>query len=229
MIQREFDNYIDGYRTNLDKSLKLSGESSLYFAELKVQKLVAWLPEIRNKDISVLDFGCGDGVMTNIISRYCKKAGVFGVDPSAKSIHEAQQAFSHISFSTNSDTSTKLAFNDNTFDFITAAGAFHHIPFRLHQGYMQELQRILKPGGRLVVFELNPLNPMTVYTFKHNPIDDNAKMLTPWYASKLANTYGKTTIKFYCFFPHALRIFRPLESYMTKLPLSALYALIVQK
>ena len=229
MMHGEFDNYIDGYRKNLDEVLTLSGESSFYFAELKVQKLINWIPELCNKDVTILDFGCGDGVMTNLIAHYCEKATVYGVDPSAKSIHEAQQKNQIISFSVNSDISTTLNFNDNMFDVITAAGAFHHIPFELHEGYMSELRRILKPGGCLVVFELNPLNPLTRYTFKHNPIDFNAEMLTPWYAYRLGKKYGKASIKFYCFFPRVMRILRVLEAYMAKIPLSALYALIVKK
>lgn len=137
----------------------------------------------------------------------------------------------HITFATNSETDTSLPYADNFFDTIFAAGAFHHIPFALHIGYLAELQRICKPNGYIVLFELNPLNPLTVYTFKHNPIDQNAQMLKPWYAKRLSNSTVKNKscqLLYYCFFPNALRFLRPLEKYMTWLPLSALYAVIIQ-
>lgn len=49
---------------------------------------------------------------------------------------------------------------------------------------MKEIKRILKPDDKIILFELNPLNPGTQYIFKNDPIDFNAKMLTSWYAKK---------------------------------------------
>ena len=229
MIKQEFDNYIKDYRTNLDQSLHLSGESSTYFAQYKAQKLAEWLPQLQNKSISILDFGCGDGVMTQFVNTCFPHAKLFGVDPSPESIKEAQESYKQITFSVNSDQDTILDFPDNYFDIVYAAGAFHHIPFNLHQGYCKELRRIIKPSGYLVIFELNPLNPLTVYTFKNNPIDQHAKMMWPWYTYKLTKRIGSRSIKFYCFYPKVASFLRPTERFMTKLPLSALYATITKK
>lgn len=228
MIKQEFDKYIKNYRSNLDNSLWLSGESSTYFAAYKAKKLKEWVTPQLSEQHKILDFGCGDGVMTSFVSKEFPKVNVYGVDPSPKSIEEAKR-FENIKFSVSSDQNTKLNFEDNYFDVIYAAGAFHHIPFSMHEGYMQELMRITKPGGKLVIFELNPLNPLTVYTFNRNPIDQDATMLKPWYAKKLANTYGKNQLKFYCFFPKVLGMLRSLEKWMTKVPASALYAVIIEK
>jgi trans-aconitate methyltransferase len=118
MMQAEFDNYIQNYRGNLDKALAISGESSDFFAQYKAKKLKEWLPEMANKPLSILDFGCGDGVMTNYVSIEFPHADLSGVDPSPKSIQTAQHLFSHIAFKVNSDTTTELDFNDSTFDLI---------------------------------------------------------------------------------------------------------------
>ena len=85
------------------------------------------------------------------------------------------------------------------------------------------------PFNCIVLFELNPLNPLTVLTFKRNPIDQNATMLKPWYAYHLAKNYGNAEIKFYCFFPKILKWLRPTERFLTKLPFGALYATIIKK
>jgi len=228
-MKQEFDQFIDTYRPDLDQALALSGESSAYFAHYKAQKLAEWLPLLITQHVSILDFGCGDGLMTHFVSQQFKKAQLYGVDPSPKSIEVAQKNYSSIIFSVNSDQSTQLQFVDSSFDIIFAAGAFHHIPFHLHEGYMKEIKRILKPGGYLVMFELNPLNPLTVRTFKKNPIDFNAKMLLPWYAYRLAKNYGAPRIKFYCFFPKFLKFLRFTESFLTKLPCGALYAVIMKR
>jgi SAM-dependent methyltransferase len=94
---------------------------------------------------------------------------------------------------------------------------------------MKEIVRILKPGGVFVIFELNPLNPLTVRTFRRNPIDQDATMLKPWYAYNLTNKFGTSTIKFYCFFPKFFAWLRPLEKFLTKFPFGALYAMILKK
>ncbi len=227
-MNQEFDQYIDSYRKNLDNSLWLSGETSTYFARYKAKKIKEWTNLSLDKRHKILDFGCGDGVMTDFVSKEFSEAKTYGVDPSPKSIQEAER-YQHIQFSVNSDQNTKLDFEDNFFDLIYAAGAFHHILFSLHEGYLQELTRILKPQGHLLVFELNPLNPLTVFTFKRNPIDQDATMLKPWYAHKIARKYGKTAIKFYCFFPKFFGKLRNLERYLTKIPVSALYSIIIQK
>lgn len=224
--KKEFDTYAHNYRDNLDKNLWLSGESSTFFAEYKAQKLKEWLPHQTTEKLAILDFGCGDGVMTSFVKNIYQGADVYGVDPSVESIEVARMAYETINFSVSGD---KLEFDDNSLDVIFSAGTFHHIPFEQHESYVQEIHRILKPGGRFVMFELNPLNPMTVYTFKNNPIDKNATMMKSWYTKKLLKKYGAVSTKFYCFYPNFLHWMRWSEPYLTWLPFGALYACIMQK
>ncbi len=228
-IHQEFDQFAQQYRPELDKALSLSGESSAYFAQLKVHKLASWIGQLANQEATILDFGCGDGLMTSFLKQQFNRATVFGVDPSPKSIEIAQKNYPQVSFAVNSDTSTTLDFPDAMFDVVCAAGAFHHIPFEMHEGYMNEINRILKTNGTFVLFELNPFNPLTVITFKRNPIDYNARMLWPWYAYRLNKKFGKARIKFYCFFPNFLRHLRFTEPFLTKLPFGALYAIVMNK
>ncbi|MBI2775492.1 class I SAM-dependent methyltransferase [Candidatus Dependentiae bacterium] len=228
-ISQEFDQFAHNYRENLDKSLSLSGESSAYFAELKARKLAEWFPHLATKKISILDFGCGDGMMAGFLPRYFANAQIHGADPSPKSIEIAQKNYPEFNFLINSETTTSLDYSDDRFDIVYSAGTFHHIPFEMHQGYINEIYRILKPDGIFILFELNPLNPLTMRTFKNNPIDKNAKMLTPWYSYRLLKKYGKAHINFYCFFPRMLARLRFSEKFLTKLPLGALYAAIMQR
>lgn len=223
----EFDNYIKDYRSNNDNALWLSGESSEFFATYKVEKLVEWFGNLEHQ--TILDFGCGDGLM---LSKLVQKTGnnhAYGVDPSPKSIAQAQKRYPGINFQISSEKNTQLNFENHFFDFIFSAGTFHHIPFALHHNYVQELMRILKPNGHLVIFELNPLNPLTQITFRNNPIDKNATMLSAHYSYNLLKKYGTTEIRYVAFYPKFLGTFRWSEKFFTKLPLGALYAAILKK
>lgn len=225
-VPHEFDSYAKEYRKNLDKNLWLSGESSTFFAEYKVNKLKEWLPEFVDKESTMLDFGCGDGLMTSFIKAVFPRAHVYGIDPSSESIEVATLAYENIHFSLSDTT---IDFENATFDLVVSAGTFHHIPFDQHRAYVQEIHRVLKPGGTFVMFELNPFNPLTRWTFKHNPIDKNACMMRPRYTEKILKSYGSVATYFYCFFPHFLRSLRFVEPYLIKVPVGALYASIMKK
>lgn len=227
-MKAEFDKFAHNYRTAHSTPLQLTGDSSTFFAKYKAEKLAEWLPTIfTGTPTSILDFGCGDGLMTHFVKQQFPKAALYGVDPSSESIKIAQEQYPDLTFLVSD--MTLPFFLDGQFDVIYAAGVFHHIPFEFHEHFMQELNRILKPGGILVIFELNPLNPGTRYIFKNAPMDANATMLTPWYTQKLVKPYGKPTLKFYAFFPHFLKKLRCTEKFLTKLPLGGLYASLLKK
>jgi ubiquinone/menaquinone biosynthesis C-methylase UbiE len=226
-MSHEFDQFAKDYRGINDNALKLTGESSTFFAEYKAKKLREWCPEKAGQSIKVLDFGCGDGVMTSFVQHEFKNATMYGIDPSSDSIGVAQETFPHIKFSTSQGL--KIDFEDNFFDLIYAAGTFHHIPFEDHDAYVQEILRVLKPGGIFVLFELNPWNPATVYIFNRNPIDQNATMMPKSYSVQLLKKFNTVTTKFYSFYPGFLGWLRPTERFMTKIPFGALYACLAEK
>ncbi len=55
----------------------------------------------------------------------------------------------------------RLPFPDESFDFVYSIGVLHHLPSPPDQdAAVREVARILKPGGRLLVHESNPRNPL---------------------------------------------------------------------
>ena len=77
-MKQEFDSYIDNYRRNCDRVLIFSGESSNSIALYKAQKLQEWFPHLQDARIRLLDFGCGDGVMTAYVSKAFVNAKIIG-------------------------------------------------------------------------------------------------------------------------------------------------------
>jgi len=225
--QAEFDDFAEKYRSQQDQHLAATGDDSDYYAKYKVHKLASWKPQLLAKENNILDFGCGDGLMSYYLAYYFNRSKVHGIDISSESIEIAKSFnYKNIEFSA---ITNKIDFSDNYFDIICAAGVFHHIPPDEHKLWAKELIRVLKPGGICVIFELNPLNPGTQYIFWNHPMEKNAKMLWPWQTKKLFVNTGKTENKFFCYFPNWLKYFREYEPYFEKIPFGGLYACITEK
>jgi hypothetical protein len=108
---------------------------------------------------------------------------------------------------------------------------FHHIPHEEHVALLAEIRRVLVPGGRLFVFEHNPLNPLTRHAVNTCVFDEHAKLIVASTMRGRARDAGFATagIRYRIFFPHALRRLRPLEAKLTWLPLGAQYCVAARK
>jgi SAM-dependent methyltransferase len=67
----------------------------------------------------------------------------------------------------------------DSFDLVTISAVLHHVPIAERNAVYGELHRVLRPDGRLVVFEHNPWNPVTSYVVANTPIDRGAILLPP--------------------------------------------------
>ena len=118
-----------------------------------------------------------------------------------------------------------IPFADGTFDIAFAMCVFHHIERDMHVRMMSELRRVLKDGGRLFIFEHNPLNPLTVRVVNNCPFDENAVLIRSGELRRELNAAGfrSADIRYRIFFPHFLRALRPLERALTRVPLGGQY------
>lgn len=210
------------YDDNLRKNLSISGASATFFAEYQAQKLAAWFPAQRDTTISILDFGCGDGLMTSFVHHLFVNATITGIDTDTERIALAKDMYGGINF-VCADIAKELPFPAGSFDLIYTTEVFHHLPREKQAHYTALLMQLLKPQGTLIIFELNPLNLATVYRFKKNPLEQNAQLIFPWQLQRLLAPYGSTKIRFYDF------RMRVLEPYLTWFPFGGLYAISVTK
>lgn len=177
MAKRSFDNfddYANDYRSIHTDNVKISGADSFYFARHKVQQLMQF--ESSTANARMLDIGCGDGATELFISQYMPSWKVEAVDISEKSISCAKEKkIPNAVFSVYDGKN--IPFEENSFDILFIAAVMHHIDFAYHGTLMKEMYRVLKPGGRIYLFEHNPVNPVTRYLVKTCVFDKDAKLL----------------------------------------------------
>jgi SAM-dependent methyltransferase len=97
---------------------------------------------------SVLDFGCGCGRVTRYWSDFA--GSVSGGDVSGKAIDWCRQNLQFGHFEVNR-LQPPLAFEDESFDLVYALSVFTHLTDELQLAWRDELRRVLRPGGRLLL------------------------------------------------------------------------------
>lgn len=97
---------------------------------------------------SVLDLGCGNGRLLEILKK--RQIEYFGLDTSEKLIEIARKKYLQNRFEVGDIL--KLAYSDNFFNKVFAIRILHHIPSKeLRLQALQEMKRVLKPGGILIL------------------------------------------------------------------------------
>jgi SAM-dependent methyltransferase len=223
----EFDAYAARYDEALAAGLSITGEDKDYYARGRMRWVAS---RLRASGIAaphtVLDFGCGLGNATPLFLDELGAREVVGVDVSEGLLDRAREAFAdepRARFATidawDAPASADLAFVN---------GVFHHIPVADRPGALQYVRRTLRPGGLFAFWENNPWNPGTRYIMSRVSFDEHAITITPPEARRLLRDAGFEIVEtdFLFIFPRALRVLRPLERLLARLPLGGQYLVL---
>jgi ubiquinone/menaquinone biosynthesis C-methylase UbiE len=226
----EFDKFADEYKSLHADNVRASGETPAYFARYKVQDVAQVLRGQAQQALRILDFGAGVGTSAPYFREFFPYAQLTCLDVSRKSLELGLRQFSGEADFVAFDGKT-IPFPDNSFDLTFAACVFHHIEHAQHPALLSELRRVLRPNGYAVIFEHNPLNPLTMHAVNTCPFDEHAVLIR---ASQLVRTleqagFRQLERRYRIFFPKALRSLRFLEPYLTWLPLGAQYCVFGRK
>ena len=96
----------------------------------------------------MLDFGCGCGRVARWWSAY--RGEFAGSDLSAPAVAWCRRNLPFGRFEQNG-LEPPLAFADESFDLVYALSVFTHLTAELQLAWRDELRRVLRPGGRLLV------------------------------------------------------------------------------
>lgn len=106
----------------------------------------------------VLDVGCGTGILTQRAAHIVGPSGsACGIDPAPDMIRLArQEAATRRNIARFQVAAIEsLPFETESFDVALVSLVMHHLPPDLKIAGMGEVYRVLKPGGRLVVVEID--------------------------------------------------------------------------
>jgi SAM-dependent methyltransferase len=222
----EFDKFAKEYQAAHAKNLRCTGEDVEYFSRYKIETIRRrWNSAGRSEPKAILDFGTGVGNSLPYLAQQFPAAALTALDVSKRSLEIAERRYPGVASFVLHSGDNHLPLPPGTFDLIFTSCVFHHIPAPEHVGLFAQLRALLSPNGVMVTFEHNPINPVTRYIVATCPFDENA-ILIP--ASTLVGRqrkagFSRISITYTGFFPGPLRALRPLERFMTFIPIGAQY------
>ena len=227
-MPQSFDPHSSNYNELVDDVIHRTGYHTSNLVAAKLQKLKNIFPSLSNKPFNLLDFGCGIGNFYEHLIDYFPRAAYTGVDPSKKSIQHARSRFQTDLIFQESES---IEWRSIQYDLIYASGVFHHIQNSEHASLIRELCALLRENGRLVIWEHNPLNPITQRIVKDCIFDRDSVLVSSKDLRKHFHKASLTNVQviYTTFFPKFLSSFYFLDPYLRWLPLGAQYLVIGQK
>lgn len=145
----EFDNYFQQDNLSENRALRIEFETLLQF-----------MGNLEGK--RVLDLGCGTGRNGLKLAQYASE--VIGYDISEVAVTKANDIANQLgvnNFRAELNNFSDVA--EESFDVILCVNMLHHSASPLQ--VLTSIKKALRPGGQLIVFENNPLNPLFPFFF----------------------------------------------------------------
>lgn len=134
----------------------------------------------------ILDFGCGCGRAVRAIKNSMPEAKIFGTDIDQEAISWLNANYHQFGEYSVAPDFPPTVYRNDMFDFLFGISVFTHLPEAMQFKWLDELQRIVKPGGYLV---------LTVHGEKHYGNLEKIKPIMKtkgFYYSDFGSNYGKS-------------------------------------
>jgi SAM-dependent methyltransferase len=184
----DFDAYADTYRRAVEDSIAFSNVEHDFFSRRKARAILD-LARRRLGDpgtLRMLDVGCGVGSTDRFLAG--EVGALSGVDTSAEAVSRAASNVPAVDY--RSYDGGRIPFDDASMDLTFAICVFHHVPPEERGHLAAEMRRVLRRGGLAVVFEHNPLNPLTRLAVSRCEFDEDAILLTRGESARLLEDAG---------------------------------------
>jgi SAM-dependent methyltransferase len=220
----EFDAYDRNYNEVVDTALSFSGLTVDFFTRVKADyflELLASSTSSLGKCPDVIDIGCGIANLHPLLAGHVGR--MVGVDVSAACIATAaarNPQNEYVRFD-----GLNLPYPAESFDAASAVCVFHHVPRTDRVRLASDVRRVLRPGGAFVIFEHNPLNPLTLHVVSNCEFDKDAVLLRRRETERLLGEAGfrEISTRFILSVPAKGRVLRRIDRLFARLPVGAQY------
>ena len=221
--REHFDALAAGYASEIPEHVR---------ARLVTRKVALMQRRLPERGLDVLDVGCGQGwyaaAMAEAGHRVC------AVEASAGQLAEARRFHAERGLAIEAlvARAESLPYPDQSFDCVYAINVLHHIePEATRVTALGEIVRVLRPGGRFFLHEINTANPLfrlyMGYVFPLlRAIDEGTeRWLDADALPRVAGAHWETPPHFMTFLPdflpaRLLRALAPLEAWLEASPLA---------
>lgn len=226
----EFDRYNEGYREAIEESIGFARADLDFFTRAKAETLLELVAERLGlpAKLSFLDVGCGPGETDRFLDgRVGHLAGVDVADALLETARRRNPSVEYRGF----DAGEAIPFEDEAFDVCFAVCVLHHVPVAERVPLIDEMRRVCRPGGLILVFEHNPWNPLTRKAVRGCEFDRDAHLLSRREASDLLSAGGVEGRggRYILFFTRESPLLRGIERRLGWFPLGAQYAVFGQR
>jgi len=101
----------------------------------------------------IIDVGCGTGVLLEVAKEGFPQSRIIGIDPDARSLAIAERRLKGKGLHAEliEGFAESLDLPDASVDFCFSTLAFHHMPDAIKKRALEEIHRVLKKGGLVVI------------------------------------------------------------------------------
>lgn len=192
-IAEEFDRYRESYDDAVNRAIAFSGQKVEAFTRAKAHDLLRTIASHFNSPdkLRLLDVGCGIGNYHPFLAPVV--GAVSGVDVSSACIAKAKERNPAVSYSVYDGD--RLPYPDSKFDVTFCVCVIHHVPPDRWQQFVNEMRRVTRAGGLIVVYEHNPKHPLTRKVVSDCEFDRDAVLLTMTQTRQLLSSAGCSNVK----------------------------------
>lgn len=112
-------------------------------------------PELRRLEGRVLSLGCGHGVLERYLALVNPAVEVIGVELDAARVAAAARSGDRFPSVDIRHGDVRSLGAVGAVDAAIAVDLFHHVPLEDHRGVAESLAAVIRPGGRLLVKDMN--------------------------------------------------------------------------
>ena len=232
-LNSEFDEYARNYFETMHHPLRdLVDKKGDYFIQIKADVIndLIQTHEPSQRGLKVVDVGTGIGLFTKFIGQLALE--LISIDLSFEMVRVAKILHPISQGGYCQSNAYSLPLPDAYADIVFTSCVLHHIAEEHFSKIFEELDRVCRRGGLVVLFEHNPYNAITQFVVKTTPLDRNARLIT---SRKIVSYLAEQNleivdIKYFLYGPRRLdTLLEQHAKFLHRLPFGGQYYIVARK